>query len=208
MDTISNKSAKILARITSYVFHPLIIPSIGMVMLFRSDSYLQLIPSKFKQLIFLVFFVSTFLIPTLTLALMALSKRFNPAMKEGRDRIVPLLFTASSYFMGYLLLARIPASGVFRLLLLASVIILVSLVIISFGWKISLHLSGAGGLLGGIIALAFRFGFNPWISITILLLASGALASSRIILEKHTPQQVYAGFGLSFMIEFLILFLV
>lgn len=187
------------------VFHPFILPTLGIIMLYHSNSYFQLIPYPYRLVILLTFCLSTLLIPALVVAVMSFNKNINISFSDTKSRRLPLLFTSVSYFAGYIMLARIPASGIFRIFLLGAVIVLIALLVISYWWKISLHLATIGGLLGGFIALALRLNFNPWLSITSLILIAGALGFSRLFLKEHTPLQIYAGFSLAFLIEFLLI---
>jgi len=63
-------------------------------------------------------------------------------------------------------------------------------------------LIGIGGLLGGIMGLARIHGINPYWAFIFVLLIAGAVGTSRIILNKHTTGQVFAGFGLGFVCTF------
>jgi membrane-associated phospholipid phosphatase len=55
-------------------------------------------------------------------------------------------------------------------------------------------------LVGGILALSFRLQENPVFVLSLLILAAGLVATSRLILGKHTQSQVYAGFLVGFLI--------
>ena len=56
-----------------------------------------------------------------------------------------------------------------------------------------------GGLVGALIAFSYLFYFNPAIPVCILILLSGALGTSRIILRQHTVAQVFVGFAVGFV---------
>ncbi len=201
----NQKVIHFIARAISMVFHPFILPTLGIILLYHSNSYFQLIPYPYRLAILMTFCLSTLLVPALVVAIMSFNKNIDISFRETKSRRFPLLFTAVSYFAGYMMLAHIPASGIFRIFLLGAIIILIALLTISYWWKISLHLATIGGLLGGFIALALRLNFNPWLSITSLIFVAGALGFSRMFLEEHTPKQIYAGFSLAFLIEFLLI---
>jgi len=74
--------------------------------------------------------------------------------------------------------------------------------LITIKWKISGHTAALGALLGTLITLNLKYSMNFLGMIIAILLISGAVASSRIYLEKHNPAQVYAGFGLGFLCMF------
>jgi hypothetical protein len=195
-----NKIFSTIARITSIIFHPLLIPTIGFLLLFSSGFYFGIIPWNLKRFILLVVFISTCLIPLISIGLLSVSPRFDKKMEKGTDRVLPLIFSSISYYMGYLILGRIQSFPVFQIFLVASILVQISLVIISLQWKISAHAAAIGGLVGGFFALSIRLQENPAFILILLILISGMVCTSRLILQKHTNSQVYSGFLLGLMI--------
>jgi len=43
---------------------------------------------------------------------------------------------------------------------------------------------------------------NPYVGLIIAFLIAGCVGTSRLILKRHTPMQVYTGFGLGFICIF------
>ena len=87
-------------------------------------------------------------------------------------------------------------------LLLGACVALIIALVINFFWKISAHMLGIGGLLGGIMGIAQIHMMNPYWAFIIVFIIAGLLGTSRIFLRKHTPMQVYAGFCLGFACTF------
>ena len=54
---------KTFAKIFSTIFHPLLLPSIGIIILYNSGSVLEYLPFQAKKIILLVVGVSTFVLP-------------------------------------------------------------------------------------------------------------------------------------------------
>lgn len=121
-------------------------------------------------------------------------------MEKGTDRVLPLIFSSISFYMGYLILGRILSFPVFQIFLIASILVQIALVIISLQWKISAHAAAIGGLVGGFFALSIRLQENPIFILILLILISGMVCTSRLILQKHTNSQVYAGFLLGLLV--------
>jgi len=188
------------ARITSILFHPLLIPTIGFLLLFSSGFYFAVIPWNLKWFVLLVVFFSTCLIPLLSIGLLAFSSRFDIKMEKGTDRVLPLIFSSISFYFGYLILGRLQSFPIFQLFLIASILVQIALVIISLQWKISAHAAAIGGLVGGFFALSVRLQENPVFILILLLLSSGIVCTSRLILQKHTNAQVYSGYILGLLI--------
>ena len=129
-------------------------------------------------------------------------------MQTGRDRIIPLLSSSVCYYIGYLLLNKLRAFPVFKIFLIASVIVIIILLLVSFSWKISIHMAAIGGLTATFFALSFRYGMNPvWILIC-LVLASGALGTARLALNKHNIGQIISGYLTGFITLYLVIYFV
>ncbi|TKG93424.1 hypothetical protein EYV94_16890 [Puteibacter caeruleilacunae] len=161
-----------------------------------------------KSIVLVIAFSSTCFLPILSFAALSLNKKFDPFVNKSRDRIIPLLFTGVYYYMGYYLLGRIPATGLFRIMLLASLVVILISLMVSAYWKISIHMAGMGGLLGAVLAISFRYGLNPGVIVPALIVGTGLLAHSRIYLEKHSPTQVYAGLSMGMIVMYSILYFI
>lgn len=190
----NNKILTASAKITSYIFHPLLIPTIGFMLLFGSGFYFALLPRRVMEFILLTVFLSTGLMPALSIGILAFNPRFDRSMSKSTDRILPILVTSVFYYMGYLVLKRIPIFPIYNFILIASILVQIVLLIISFRWKISAHSAAIGGLVGAFFTLSFRMNSNPVRILVLLVLIAGLVGSSRLILDKHTGAQVYAGF--------------
>jgi len=189
-----------VARFTSVIFHPLLIPTFGFLLLFNSDFYFSILPWNVKRYMLLVVFLSTCVLPAISILILSLSPKFDLNMEKNTDRVLPLFISSISYYLGYLLLKRLPVFPVYNVLLIGSVLVQIALIPISMRWKISAHAAAIGGLVGVVLGLSFRLQENPVRLLSILILTAGLVGTSRLILEKHTQSQVYAGFLTGFWI--------
>ncbi len=139
---------------------------------------------------------------------MALNPKFDITMPQNRDRIFPLLASSIFYYMGFVLLSKVQAFNELKLFLLASVLVIVAMLVISFRWKISNHMAAIGGLTGTLFALSFRSGVNPVYSILIVVLVSGLVGTVRLILGKHNLGQIIAGYALGFSVLYCVVYFV
>ena len=196
------------AQIISLLFHPVLIPTIGFLLLFNSGFYFSMLSWEAKRFVLLVVFLSTCILPMLSVAIMALSPKFDISMPESKDRLIPLLSTSVFYYLGFVLLGRVQAFPIFKLFLVSSVLVIIALLLISFKWKISLHMASIGGLTGTVFALSFRNGLNPLWTILIVILLSGMLGTARLILEKHNIWQILAGYVLGFTTLYLSIYFI
>ncbi len=189
-----------IAKILSIVFHPVIVPTLGFLLLLNTGFYFSMISWEAKRFILLVLAFTTGILPMLTVAIMALNPKFDLSMDKAKDRIVLLLFTSVFYYLGYLIMNRMQAFSIFKIFLVASVLVIVILFTITIKWKISNHMAALGGVSGALFALSFRTGINPFWAIITVVTVSGAVGSARIALNKHDLWQVLAGYLLGFIV--------
>ncbi len=197
-----------LAKIISGIFHPVFIPSLGLVLLLNSGFYFSMLSWEAKRFVMLVVFFTTCILPMLSVAIMALSPKFDVSMPRSRDRIIPLLSSSIFYYLGFILLSKVHAVPDFKLFMVATVLVIVALLIISFRWKISIHMAAAGALTGTLFALSFRSGVNPLYSILIMVLVSGLVGTARLILQKHNIAQIISGYALGFLVLYVVIYLI
>jgi len=156
----------------------------------------------------MVVLFTTGILPLLSVALLALKPKFDISLSKVSDRLMVLLFTSAFYYLGFVLLDRIKAYPVFKLVMIASVLVIIALLLISFKWKISSHMAALGGITGAVLALAFRTGINPVFSVLVLVLAAGLTGTSRLIVQKNSLTQVVAGYFLGLIIVYLVIYFV
>jgi membrane-associated phospholipid phosphatase len=200
-----NKILSLTARVMSALFHPLLIPTLGFLLLFNSGFYFSVLPWSLKKYMLLVVFFSTCLLPAISIGILTLNRRFNINMEKNTDRVLSLLLCAVSYYLGYQILKRLPVFPFYNVLLVAGVLVQIALVPLSMRWKISTHAAAIGGLIGGILGLAFRLQENPVSLLLVLIMTAGLIGTSRLILQKNTQSQVYTGFSVGFLIPFLVI---
>lgn len=196
-----------IAKIISVLFHPVLIPTLGLFLLLNSGFYFSMLSWEAKRFVLLVMFFTTCILPMLSVAIMALNPKFNIAMPESRDRILPLASSSIFYYLGFVLLSKVRAVPDFKMFMVATVLVIIALLVISFKWKISTHMAAIGGLTGTLFALSFRSGINPIYSILAVVLVSGLVGTARLILKKHDIWQLLAGYGMGFLVLYFVIYL-
>jgi membrane-associated phospholipid phosphatase len=195
-----------LAKIISTIFHPILLPTLGFILLFISGFYNSMLTPEAKRFILLVIFFSTATLPMLSIAVLAFNPNFNFLMPNSNDRIIPLLFTSVFYYVGFLLLGQIHFLPVFKLFMISSVLLIILLLLISFKWKISIHMAAIGAVTAMFFALSFRAGVNPTAAIVVLVLTSGLVGTARLLLNKSSILQLVAGYILGFTILYPVIY--
>ena len=197
-----------ISKFISIIFHPVLIPTLGFFLLFNSGFYFSMLTWEAKRFVLLVVLFSTGILPMLSVAILALNSKFDISMENSRDRIIPLLSSSVFYYLGFVLLGRMKAFPVFKLFLVASVLVIIALLLISFKWKISNHMAAVGGVTGTIFALSFRSGVNPIFTILTVILISGLVGTARLVLKKHDLKQLTAGYILGFSVLYLAIYFI
>jgi hypothetical protein len=195
-----------LAQIISLLLHPVLIPTLGFFLLFQSGFYFSYITWEAKRIVLIIVLFTTAVLPLLAMSIIAMSPRFRLSFETGNQRAMPLLFSSIFYYLGYILLNRINAFPILKFMMIASVLVIISLMIISLKWKISSHMAALGGLTGALLALSFRTGINPVWAIILVILATGLAGSARLTLGKNNLWHLEAGYALGFTLLYLTIF--
>lgn len=198
-----------IAKIISVVFHPMLIPSYTILILFNINNYISLlIPFSAKLLILGMVFITTFLFPILFIFIMKRKGIVkNLQMETREERIYPFAVTAIFYFLSYYMLKQLHISDIYYLFLLGATFLIIIALLITFYWKISVHMIGIGGMLGALIGISFRINVDFVFLIALTVLCSGIVGFARLKLNAHKPLQIYTGF-LSGVIIMLLVFLI
>ncbi|MBR8534749.1 PAP2 family protein [Carboxylicivirga sediminis] len=192
------------SKIISTVFHPMLIPTLGLFLIFNIGGHFSYLPLDHKRIIYLIVFLSTCALPLSLMPLfMLLGVIKSIYMKNRQERILPTVFTGIFYCLGYFFLSRIPVVPSFiQSFMLATIIAIAIALLITLFWKISMHMIGIGGLTGALLALSFRFGLDIWILFSLAIIIAGMVGTARLYLKAHTPAQVHTGFILGGLVVF------
>ena len=123
---------------------------------------------------------------------------------EAKQRTTPYIYTLICYgFWAYFLRATLQLPLFLLLVVVGAMGALLAVTIINHWWKISAHLTGMGGLLGGICSFSLYYSVLPTSLIIIFLTLSLLLMYARLYLNAHTPMQVVSGFILGILSTFI-----
>ena len=186
---------KALAKIITVLFHPLIMPTVGLIILFGSGTYLDFLAFQQKKTIFLILFIGTAILPLSLIPILLLQRAVNSMrMEDHRERVLPLAVTVVFYSFTWFMLARLNVPGLVSVYAITAGLAVLLCTLVSLRWKISLHMTALGAIAGMLLAVAFRFGLNLQPFLAIVFLAGGTTGWARLSLKAHTPAQVYTGY--------------
>lgn len=185
-----------LSTFFSVTFQPLFMPFFTVLTLnLIEPSFIQSMDWETRSWVIGYTFLFTVILPALMfLVFYKMGWISDVNLTVRKERVIPTFITLGLFYaLFYLLYANPQVNSVFTTLFIGAVGgVLVANVITTF-WKISIHALGVGALPGSFIAIGISNGnFLWWIIIAgILLLLT--VATSRLILKRHTLGQVIAG---------------
>lgn len=124
----------------------------------------------------------------------------DPVLKQQKERTLPYIITLLGYTgCGYFLhMSKAPLWLV--MFMVGAVLAVMICIVVNKWWKISAHMTAMGGLM----ALSMRMAVSHlavvdmlWPVFSVALLC-GMVGTSRLVMQRHTPWQVAAGFAVGF----------
>jgi membrane-associated phospholipid phosphatase len=183
------------ATFLTYLLHPLLAPIAGIFILTRSGTYVADLNPEIINLIYLIVFTLTLVLPVCMVPFYLYFKMIRQIeIREHQERIVPMIITLVAYLGAWFLIRRLPISQLYGRFMLAACICLLIGLVVTVSWKISLHMMGLGGLAGLVFALSQKLGADMMMVLLLLILLSGLAGYARLRLNAHSGLQVLAGF--------------
>ncbi|MDN3203021.1 phosphatase PAP2 family protein [Algoriphagus sediminis] len=171
-------------------------------LIFYSVPEASSIPVEFKDRLYSLIVLSTLLIPLITIIGFRLSGVVKSLhMATMAERYIP--FTIICIYFGlttYFLYDKTEFDPVIWRSLFVITLTIIGLTIVTFFWKMSAHMTGVGGLMAIIIVMASFFpNFQELYYLLGAILLAGIVGTSRLYLNAHRPQEIYAGLVYGFL---------
>tara|TARA_R110000868_G_scaffold342194_1_gene602984 strand:+ start:11432 stop:12037 length:606 start_codon:yes stop_codon:yes gene_type:complete len=189
----------------SFIFHPLIIPILGVIFYFsKSPRY---IPIEIIKAKLISVFILTFILPVLLFFLLrTLGKVTSIYLETTKERIFPLILNC---VVVYLVIDRILTVHQIIELYYFFVGILIStlacLFLAMLKIKASIHMISIAGLLMFFIALSIHFSININGTLALTSIIVGAIATSRLHLRAHSYIELLIGFFIGLIPQLILL---
>jgi len=193
---------KIVAKIFSYIFHPVFVPVyIVYFMLFiHPNLFAGFQPFDKTKTLIMGFVMYTFFPIVTTLLLKALNFISDFHLTTQKDRIIPLIACGVWYFWIWYVWRNLPDYPSAAVQLTLAIWISVSLALMAnIIMKVSLHAISMGVALTFILLLAFSQPLHFGVYISVALLATGIVCTSRFIVSDHTAKEVYGGLAVGLL---------
>lgn len=194
---------KSIAHLISTIFQPLLMPTYGVMLLFVYTYFGVTYLHQFWLILTPVFLFSFAVPAILIFMLYRMGVISDLSLKVRSERIYPYMITLLSYSVMIWFYYRMHMPLWFLMIMVSSVAIMVVAILITLKWKISAHMFGIGGLIGGAMSVShFVEHSNPYFMFMGLFIIAGLVGTSRLILKRHTLAQVIAGFFLGLLLSF------
>ena len=205
---MSEKNIILTARIASMLLTPFYLPVLGILAIFFF-SYLSMFPWQFKVSLVVMVYLFTVFIPTVLIHLYRQYQGWTLLQLGQKERrMVPYAISILCYFSCFYLMNLLHLPHLITSILIVALVIQMLCAVINVWWKISTHTAAIGGVLGALLAFSFMLNFNSVWWLCLVVIASGIVGSSRIILRQHTLTQVTAGFFLGIISAFFTIILI
>lgn len=206
------KFSQRLALFTSYVFHPLFMPINGLLLTYffgrvpGFNSYSTDLDKEIAHKALWSVFIATGILPVIfSVILKAMGIVSSLHMPKKEERMLPFLLTGSLYYAVIYLFTsywKLPLHPlIYQFMFGATLAILIGMMI-TYRWKISVHMIGIGGVVG-ITTILSKHGEVLIGLLSITLFIAGLIAFGRLQLKAHSIKQIIAGFLLGFSCEML-----
>ena len=196
-----------ISNLLSVVFHPLLLLTYIYFILYTSNHFIfgGLTSLQFR-LLGIYIFILTFAMPFISVLLMrALGFVSDIRMPTTQDRIGPYISVGVFYIWTYLNMSdNIQVPPVFRVFVLGATIALGIAFFVNVFSKISMHAVGMGGFVAMLLLIHLYYSTT---NISGLLLGgivvAGAVGTARLLLKAHEANDVFGGYMVGFVCQFL-----
>ena len=187
---------RLIAKVISYIFHPLFVPVYIAGFLITVQPYLFASFTPAEKLLTLIrFFIMYSFFPLVTV-LLAKGLGFLDSiyLKTQKDRIIPYIACGVYYFWMCYVLRNQPQFSKEVVQLSMAIFIASSLgLLVNIIMKVSMHAISMGILLVFMSLLSFTQAGSYTIYTSIAFLIAGLVCTSRFIVSDHTPAEIYTG---------------
>ena len=182
-----------ILKAISFVFHPLIMPLLGVLFYFHKTP--RFIPEPLQNAKIFSIVILTIILPILLFFLLkTINKVETIYLKSTKERLIPLLINC---IIITLILIRVLTPNeiielyYFFLGILCST--LACFIMAIFKVKASIHMIAASGFFMFAVAIGIHFQININGTIALMMLILGAIATSRLHLKAHSNQELIIG---------------
>lgn len=202
---------KLLMKIVSIVFHPLLMATyVCLLILIEAPELLPgIYPHATLHFLSLIFIV-TAVMPALSILLLKSFRHISDLeLEERKERVTPFLFILVYYGIAcYLFSEKLHMEFLFNVVMISVTVLIFILLIITLKFKVSIHAAAIWGATGYLTAIIVSQGLEVSGIYYAAIVVSGLTSTSRLYLGNHTPREVWSGsiIGFSYSLVTFLLF--
>ncbi len=195
----------VFGQLFSYIFHPLFIPLyVTCFLAFIHPSYFSGFSVQAKEKLLLLVAINAVGFPAITVLLLkGLGFIDSIFLKTQKDRIIPYIASMTFFFWTQYVLReqhyvpRILVAFMFGVFISSSAALIANIY-----YKISMHAIGMGGLSGLMLVIMYQNTMLMTWPLSLAILLSGIVCTSRMIVSDHRPKEIYAGLLVGLICQF------
>jgi hypothetical protein len=198
---------RFLANFFSYLFHPLFITSyvIYFLIFFHPFAFAGF-DHRMKIFRFITIFFSTTFLPIFSVFLVWRLRLGVQSihLRTQKERIIPYALAMIFYWWAWNVFKNLPDDPAVSVhFLLGSFLAVCGAWFCNIYFKISMHAIAMGGFVMFFLLFSFADGFTSGLYLSISILIAGIVCTSRLILSAHTLFEIYFGFFIGALAQFI-----
>lgn len=188
----------------SYIFHPVFIPMYAIAFLvYIHPSYFSGFSDRAKFQTIIISSINLVFFPLISILLLkALGFIDSIFLRIRKDRIIPYMACGIFFFWAYTVFKKqelyppIMAGFILGIFLASSAALLANIY-----FKVSMHAIGMGGWVGLFWAIAKEDTMLMTWPLALVILLTGIVCTSRLLVSDHTQKDIYAGLAIGFLCQ-------
>lgn len=194
---------KVFLKIIAYIFHPILIPIYGSLIYYLVTKKYTSLEMQVGNL--LPIFILTVVIPIICFLILRNIGIVNSVfMSTTKERKYPIYISIILLFMIIYKVLPINYTPELYYYFIGLILALTtSLLLLFIKFKTSMHMLGIGSLIMYLINLSLHFEINLTLSLSVLVLFAGIIASTRLYFKAHSKLEVIVGLLIGIVAQFL-----
>lgn len=201
--SVPSKGLKFIADSVSVLLHPVFMPLISCIFLYYSmpESFVGIKPKMLNGWLGMIV-INTIMFPViLMLLLKGLGFIKSIYLKDVKERVIPLIGTMVFYFWPYLVAKNVAAPDAARILLLGNFWGIVVVFVVTIFFKISMHTSGVGSLIGFVLVMSFLSKGILIFPLIVALLMGVLIFWARYSNKAHSIKELWLGIAVGILAQ-------
>jgi hypothetical protein len=201
---VKSAPLRALATFISYLFHPVFIPTIVVIAMYFlvPVSFKGITPDTAKLRLITVVMLTAFFPLFSVLLMKALGFIKSVYMYDPKDRIIPLIAIMIFYFWSQQVFSNLKDTPfIIKVWMLGLFWGVIVLFMISIFFKISMHTTAAGGMVGIMLVLLLTSTVNLMTAFFVSIVLAGVIGTARLLLGQHRQPEIWLGYIVGIIVQ-------